>query len=148
MPVLVDVATDGVRSALARERVREIVRATLRSARVTDAMISVTFVSGGRIAALNRRHLGMTGPTDVIAFVFARVRPDAPVVGDVYVAPAVARANAREQGIGIREELTRLVVHGTLHVVGHDHPEGTGRMRSAMWRAQERLVSRLTRGAA
>ena len=45
----------------------------------------------------------------------------------------------------LREELVRLVVHGTLHVLGYDHPDGPGRTRSAMWRRQERYVRRLMR---
>jgi probable rRNA maturation factor len=68
-----------------------------------------------------------------------------PVVGDVYIAPDVARASARENGISVREELARLVVHGTLHVLGYDHPEDDTRTRSAMWKRQERLVARLVR---
>ncbi|HXJ29862.1 MAG TPA: rRNA maturation RNAse YbeY [Gemmatimonadales bacterium] len=43
----------------------------------------------------------------------------------------------------LREELVRLAVHGTLHVLGYDHPDGPGRTRSAMWRRQERYVRRL-----
>jgi probable rRNA maturation factor len=39
--------------------------------------------------------------------------------------------------------VARLVVHGSLHAIGYDHPEGPGRMRSAMWNKQERLVRRL-----
>jgi probable rRNA maturation factor len=46
-------------------------------------------------------------------------------------------------GIPLREELIRLVVHGTLHALGWDHPEGPGRTRSAMWRKQERYVEAL-----
>jgi probable rRNA maturation factor len=42
-----------------------------------------------------------------------------------------------------REELARLVVHGTLHVLGWDHPETEDRTRSPMWRRQERYVDRL-----
>jgi len=47
----------------------------------------------------------------------------------------------------VDEELVRLAVHGTRHVLGFDHPEGPGRTRSAMWRRQERYVRRLTDGA-
>ena len=63
------------------------------------------------------------------------------VVGDIYIAPEVARANAIRFGRRVREELARLVIHGTLHVLGHDHPDGTDRTISPMWRRQERLLS-------
>jgi len=43
----------------------------------------------------------------------------------------------------VSEELIRLTVHGTLHVLGYDHPHGAGRTRSSMWRRQERYVRRL-----
>ena len=65
------------------------------------------------------------------------------MVGDVYIAPDVARRNAREQGAGVREELMRLVVHGVLHVLGHDHPEDDSRYASPMWQRQERLLRTL-----
>jgi probable rRNA maturation factor len=47
----------------------------------------------------------------------------------------------------VEEELVRLTVHGTLHVLGYDHPDGPGRTRSQMWRRQERHVRRLMAGA-
>jgi probable rRNA maturation factor len=43
----------------------------------------------------------------------------------------------------VRQELIRLVVHGTLHALGREHPEGDGRTSSAMWRRQERYVAAL-----
>jgi len=66
------------------------------------------------------------------------------VIGDVYICPWVARREARARGIPPKEELIRLVVHGTLHAVGREHPDGPDRTRSAMWRRQERYVEALT----
>jgi probable rRNA maturation factor len=146
MSLSVDVAVDGARSPLGRARVAQLARAVLRAEGVRDGMLSIALVSTRRIRALNRKHLGRSGPTDVIAFGFSRVGKRGPVVGDVYIAPDVARASARENGISVREELARLVVHGTLHVVGYDHPEDDTRTSSAMWRRQERLVARLAGG--
>ena len=141
----VDVATDGVRLPVSHATVRDAARLVLRAGKVKDAMLSFAFVPARAMARLNREHLGHAGATDVISFGFARVAPDAPVVGDVYVCPEVARENARAAGCGVREELLRLVVHGTLHVLGHDHPVDEGRTSSAMWRMQERLLARATR---
>jgi probable rRNA maturation factor len=136
----VDVSSDGVRSPLSAERTREIVRRTLGRSKVKDALISVTFVSRRAIAKLNREHLGHSGPTDVITFALGTTGPHGAIVADIYISPEVARANAKEFGVGVREELARLVVHGTLHAVGRTHPEGPGRARSEMWREQEEVI--------
>lgn len=143
MSLTVDVATEGVRIPVARDRVASLAERVLRAERVRDATVSVAFVTDRRIAALNREHLGHRGSTDVISFGFERAGSAAEVVGDVYIAPGVARKNARSHGRSVREELLRLVVHGVLHVVGHDHPEDDSRYRSPMWKRQERLLRTL-----
>jgi probable rRNA maturation factor len=134
-------AEPGVRASVSRARLADAVASVLRAERVGAALVSVTLVSARRIAAMHRRHLGHSGPTDVISFAFRD--PAGAVIGDVYIAPTVATANARRFGRPAREELLRLVVHGTLHVLGHDHPEGEARERSPMWRRQEALVRRV-----
>jgi probable rRNA maturation factor len=135
------VAADAVRVPLSRLRVAEIARAVLRSERATPTQLSITFVGVRRIAAMNTRHLGHAGPTDVISFALSPERAVGPRVGDVYIAPDIARRNASEHGASVREELTRLVVHGVLHVLGYEHPEGEGRVSSRMWQRQEALVA-------
>jgi probable rRNA maturation factor len=143
----VEVSAETGRLVLGRARAATLARAVLRAEGARRATLSIAFVSRRRIAALNRRHLGHDGPTDVISFGLAPVVPGG-VQGDIYIAPDVARENARRHGVPLREELARLVVHGTLHVLGHDHPEG-GRERSPMWRRQEALLRRaLARGTA
>jgi probable rRNA maturation factor len=141
---IVGVAADGVRLPMPRARIAEVATAVLRAGRARRAMLSITFVSRRRIRALNRAHLRRDHPTDVIAFGFRSAGRGSALVGDVYIAPEVARESARANDIPVREELVRLIVHGTLHVLGHDHPDGSRRTRSAMWRTQERLVRRLT----
>jgi probable rRNA maturation factor len=103
--------------------------------------ISVTFRSAARMRALNRRTFGHRHATDVIAFGLPH---DGTLNGDVYICPSVARTAARSLKVPVREELIRLVVHGTLHVLGLDHPDGDRRASSPMWRRQERYVRRLT----
>jgi len=142
---VVDVAVESGRLAISRSLAANAVRAVLRSARVRRAVVSVTFVNDRTIARLNRRHLGRRGATDVIAFGFAQAGTDGAVMGDVYIGVDAARRSARTRAIPVREELVRLVVHGTLHVLGFDHPEDESRVTSDMWRRQERLVKRVLR---
>lgn len=140
----VGVACEGRRPSVAAHRIADAARRVLRAEGVRAAMVSVTLVSPSAMARLNRRHLGHTGATDVISFGFTPT-PGAGVVGDIYICPEVARANARTARCGIREELLRLVVHGTLHVLGWDHPEFGARTSSPMWRRQEVLLAGILR---
>jgi probable rRNA maturation factor len=145
--LVVHVATEQVRIPVSRARVTRAVALVLRAERQRHAELSVTFVTDRCIARLNREHLEHDGPTDVISFGFAPEAIGAPTTGDVYIAPGVARRNAIAHGSGVREELLRLVIHGTLHVLGHDHPVDDARYVSLMWRRQERLLQRVLRDA-
>jgi probable rRNA maturation factor len=136
----VDVTAEGVRVPVGRARVVALADRVLRAEGVRHALLSIAFVSDREMAALNRRHLRHRGPTDVISFGFTPGAKHGPVVGDVYIAPGVARRNARSHGRGVREETMRLVVHGVLHVLGYDHPADETRYDSPMWRRQERLL--------
>jgi|SRR3954462_161461 probable rRNA maturation factor len=139
----IDISSSVRRLSVSRERIREAAIATLQAERVKDAMISITFVGRAAISRLNRRYLGHEGPTDVISFGLARVGKRGAVVGDIYICAEVGRENAKRQGIPAGEELLRLVVHGTLHVLGSDHPVGPARTKSPMWRRQERILARI-----
>lgn len=141
----VSVQAEGVRSPVARARLAAAAAVVLRAERADAALLSITLLTPRAMARMNREHLGHTGPTDVISFGFRD--PQGAVIGDVYLCPAVAAENARRHGVPVREELLRLAVHGTLHVLGHDHPEGEARTRSPMWRRQERLLARVMAGA-
>jgi probable rRNA maturation factor len=122
--------------------------------RARSTRVELTFLGPVAMRRLNRRATGRRSLTDVIAFILPQ--PDGTVLGDVYICKAAAdrwvknggRAKReegreeREKG-SVDEEVVRLAVHGTLHVLGYDHPDGPGRTRSMMWRKQEGYVGRL-----
>lgn len=90
------------------------------------AELSIAIVDTAEIAELNEKYRGKSGPTDVLSFecddLCAAVDPDEPVtLGDVVIAPDVARENAEELGHTVEEELNLLLVHGVLHLLGYDH---------------------------
>lgn len=123
---------------LTEGRVEDAVRAVLRAEDVAQAEISVALVSDDEISGMNREHLRHEGVTDVISFPLSAA--GGPVVGDVYIGAEQALRQASELGIAPEEELLRLVIHGTLHVLGYDHPEGREREDSEMYRRQEELL--------
>ena len=122
-----------------RDTARDAVRATLEACGVEVAEISLTLLDDGAIRALNRDHLEHDWATDVLSF--ALYGEDEPILGDVYVGVEQAARQAAEVGVPLAEEIARLAVHGTLHVLGFDHPEGPGeRAASEMYRVQEEIV--------
>jgi probable rRNA maturation factor len=125
---------------LAEDRVDQIVRTVLRGEN-QNAEISITFLGRDAMRRLNAQYLGTHRSTDVVAFRLPG--PDGRLVGDVYVCPWVAQREARSRGIVLEEELTRLIIHGVLHVLGYDHPAGLERTASPMWKRQERYVRAL-----
>jgi probable rRNA maturation factor len=124
--------------------VRRVVGVVLDGEGAGEAVFSITFMGQGRMRALNRRTFGRDRVTDVIAFELPLVKGAG---GDVYLCPGIARASAAALGVPPREELVRLLVHGTLHALGYHHPEDGSRLESAMWRRQERYVHQLRSGS-
>lgn len=106
--------------------------------RATDTRVEITLLDAAAMRRLNRRATGRRGVTDVISY--ALPQTDGSVVGDIYICPAAAAGWAGGDPLAARVELIRLVVHGTLHVLGYDHPNGAGRTRGGMWRRQEHYV--------
>ncbi|HIC54166.1 MAG TPA: rRNA maturation RNase YbeY, partial [Gemmatimonadetes bacterium] len=123
---------DGVEEALLEAAVRKALDADGR-----EAELSVTLVDDAEITRLNREYRGKDRPTDVISFSLGS--PDQPL-GDVYVGAEQARRQAEALAVPLSEELVRLAIHGTLHVLGHDHPDGDDRFSSPMYVLQEQLV--------
>jgi probable rRNA maturation factor len=140
--VVTEVSSTVRRPGISANKVRRLVEATLRNERIGDAMISVAFVGTRAISRLNASYLHHDGPTDVISFGMGRDAAGAPAIGDIYICPEIARRNAKRIGTPAAEELARLVVHGTLHVAGHDHPDDDSRTKSEMWKRQERILAR------
>ena len=117
------------------EGLRARARACLVGEGVVDAELSISFVTEDEIADLHRRYLQEDGPTDVLSFPLDDEAGEdgLRVLGDVVIAPAVAaRNNPDDPG----SELRLLLVHGILHLLGHDHTEQAD--RATMWARQER----------
>jgi len=116
-----------------------LARECLRGEGVSDAELSVSLVTEGEIAELHHRYMGEEGPTDVLSFPLDeegdRTEDGVRILGDVVICPTVAARNASGDPAG---ELRLLIVHGILHLLGHDHMDEAEKAR--MWDRQVRYT--------
>jgi probable rRNA maturation factor len=112
-----------------------LARTTLLGERIADAELSISLVTEDEIAELHERYLHEAGPTDVLSFPLDDEAGEDGVrqLGDVVIAPAIA---ARNNPNDPAAELRLLLVHGILHLLGHDHMDDAD--RATMWARQER----------
>jgi probable rRNA maturation factor len=120
-----------------------------------EADLTVCFVSDAEIARMNQAFRKKKGPTDVLSFPAIERRRPAIVraqnpgrlrgkripefLGDIAIAPSVARRNARKFGRTVLNELRILILHGLLHLLGYDHETDRGQMSRLEGRLRRKL---------
>jgi probable rRNA maturation factor len=115
------------------ERLKGTLQAAARTVEVPEKTVTVVTLTGDKhLQEYNRRYRGLDEPTDVLAFA-AKEQPtdqrfQAPPgsedwLGDIVISLPRARAQAREAGHPINDEVRLLAVHGFLHLLGYDHAE-------------------------
>ena len=126
------------------DRLLRLATFVLNDQRVPDVMeVSLLFVDRTSITELNAHHMGSDGPTDVLAFPIdmpGESRGGEPsILGDVVLCPEIAAGQAAQRGLAAESEMELLVVHGLLHLLGHDHALAEERTR--MFTLTERLLA-------
>lgn len=110
----------------------ETVAAVLAAEGAPEAEVGVLLVAAREMQDLNRAHRGIDAPTDVLAFPIDEDEDGLDgvprMLGDVVVCIPVALTQALEAAIDPGAELTELLVHGTLHLLGYDHEQDDGEM--------------------
>lgn len=85
--------------------------------------VSLLLTDDDAIQALNRDWRGKDKPTDVLSFPASPL--DAPFLGDIAVSLGVAGRDAESRGIALDQHLSHLLIHGLMHLLGHDHKDDT-----------------------
>jgi probable rRNA maturation factor len=116
------------------------------AAQPPDAGLSIILTNDARLHELNLNYLGVDAPTDVLSFPASEIDPEtgAPYLGDILISVPRARAQAEAAGHPLESEVQLLVVHGVLHLLGHDHAEPDEKAR--MWKAQAEILEGLGLG--
>jgi probable rRNA maturation factor len=113
-------------------RLKQAAKAALDQQRATDRTeLTIVIAGNAQLRQLNRQFRHIDAPTDVLSF---NAADETAYLGDVIISYPQAKAQARVGGHPIEAELQLLVVHGVLHLLGHDH--ATPAKKAQMWRAQ------------
>lgn len=79
--------------------------------------LSVVFLNAGKIKELNKKYRQKNKPTDVLSF------ENDDGLGEVVICPDAVKKNAEENGKSFKQELSFVLIHGILHLLGYDHPD-------------------------
>ena len=111
-----------------------------------DAELSIILTNDARLHELNLNYLGIDAPTDVLSFPASETDPEtgARYIGDILISMPRAESQAEAVGHSLEAEVQLLVVHGVLHLLGHDHANVEEKAR--MWKAQAEILERIGLG--
>ncbi len=114
--------------------------------RSRSADLTIVLTDDAQLHELNRDYLGVDAPTDVLSFPADEDDPESGVryLGDILISIPRAKKQAKAAGHPLEAEVQLLVVHGTLHLLGHDHAKV--REKARMWKAQAEVMSKLGLG--
>src|SRR5512133_3637795 len=110
------------------------------------ADLSIILTDDARLHELNLNYLKVDAPTDVLSFPASETDPEtgARYIGDILISIPRAQTQAAAAGHPLEAEVQLLVVHGTLHLLGHDHAKT--REKARMWKAQAEVLEGLGLG--
>jgi probable rRNA maturation factor len=108
-----------------RGLMRQVARSVLEGEGIDDAEVSLAFVDNPTIHRLNQRYLNHDEPTDVLSFPLSDAG-DRRLAGELVVGAEVARQQAESRGHDVQAELSLYVIHGLLHLCGHDDHTDAG----------------------
>lgn len=115
-----------------RQTIRTAALAALRNGKAPRSSALTVLVAGdAAIRALNVRFRGIDAPTDVLSFPAGDADG---YLGDIAISLETARRQAEAGGHSVADEVELLIVHGVLHLLGHDH--GAAEEKSVMWSTQ------------
>jgi probable rRNA maturation factor len=112
-----------------------------------DSELTIVLTDDARLKELNRDYLGIDAPTDVLSFPASETDPEtgAHYIGDILISIPRAKSQATAAGHPLESEVQLLVVHGVLHLLGHDHADA--KEKSRMWKAQHEILAQLGLGS-
>jgi probable rRNA maturation factor len=127
----VTILNNQTKARLALRPLENFSRNALRALKLKPQSAAIAFVTDAEIARLNKTYRKKNKPTDVLSFPAPSSSKGSSknrFLGDIAIAPAVARRYAKKNGRSLQSEICVLILHGLLHLLGYDHEADQGQM--------------------
>ena len=128
MPFTIEINADEQPHNIDSARLKKAARLVLREAGIESAEISIAVVTDARMHELNRQYLQHDYPTDVLSFVLDHDAQARSLDGEIIVSSDYAAREAARYGWTTDDELLLYVIHGCLHLAGHDDTSPAGKL--------------------
>ena len=126
-----------------KNAIKKIARVVLKELDVPkDSELSISFIDDARMRELNRTYRNIDRTTDVLSFPQSE-GPDFTLLGDIIISTDTALRHSKSYGVSLHEELKKLIIHGILHLLGHDHKK---KRETEIMREKEKELSLLVKG--
>ncbi len=131
--IVCSVYAKDVKSSIPASLLKRAAEFTLTKEKYRHGELSIHLVKEPEMQKLNRVHRGLNRPTDVLSFSAlegALIGPKGSDIGDVFLCIPYIKEQAKREGVSMKEECVRMLIHGVLHAIGYDHgkPEEAKRM--------------------
>ncbi len=122
-----------------KQKIHSLIKNICDELQISISSLDVNFVSGSRIKNINSEYLDHNFTTDIITFNYSGSNTD--LDGEIFISVDDARENAKKFKVKLSEELTRLVIHGILHLAGYDDHKKSDKIK--MKRLENKLLNTL-----
>jgi len=125
------------KSPVSQKYINNIVDSVLKKCQVGEVDFSVHLIGDKKMKRLNRQHRGQDKTTDVLSFAMEEGKD----LGDIFISIPQIERQARQFGVSTKEEFTRILIHGILHLLGYDHKKSADAKK--MFAMQELLLKKI-----
>jgi probable rRNA maturation factor len=113
---------------------KKVVQEVLENESKENSSLSVAFIKEEKIKKLNNKYLKKNKPTDVLSFPYntdflKETKNLKDSLGEIVICPFVVEKNAKQFNVSIKRELSKMLIHGILHLLGYEHEKGEKRAK-------------------
>ena len=100
---------------------KKVAKTVLKNEGKKNFCLSIALIGNSRMKKLNKKYLKRNYSTDVLSFPEVESCPKSNNLGEIIICPQVVKSNAKKYNLSFKEEISKVLIHSILHLLGYDH---------------------------